>query len=402
VQSILIDNYFIYVYYTVEESYLFPELNLPVEDDSATVNRVSRWEVAWAQNIAVFGEDIIVDGIPSLAGNHQGGGMAFGPEGVGHLYISTGDGANAGLAAQAVERGIIPANHEAFSGNYRSQIKSSPNGKVLRVLLWNGSGTVGNPYYNPLDKSTWESRLYDYGYRNPFEISFDKSTSRLFVADVGAGAKEEITIAKPDGNAGWGKYEGFNTSTFSDTKVDPDTGAPFEMNYTNKPLMDYGHSGNALTRLLGEDGEPFTDVSNPIEGNSITGGIVLKNFGPYTDYYMFSDYTIGWLNLLSPDNTFTTNFAPTGTVSNAIDITQGPDGAIYVVTYFGDIHKITYEDTLGIASTDFPFNKATIIGYADMSGKKLTTLEYAASGVYLTYYEYNGAIGVKKELKLKN
>lgn len=352
VQSILLDSHYIYVYYTVEESYLFPELELPVGDNSATVNRVSRWEVAWSQNRTVFGEKIIVDGIPSLAGNHQGGGMAFGLDDLGQLYISTGDAASDEVIRnQAVDRGIIPQEHENFDGQYRSQIKSSPNGKILRVLLWNGKGFHTNPYYNANEPSSWMSRLYDYGYRNPFEISFSDS---LYVADVGKSDKEEITVAKPDANAGWGKYEGFDDNTWSSSVIDPDTGSPFEVNYTNKPILDYGHNGEPLTRLLGEDNEPFID-GNAIEGNSITGGVVLKEgFGPYTGYYVFSDYTRGWLNMISPNRDFTLNFSPSDTFSNTIDITQAPDGSLYLVTLFGKIYRVHNTETL--STEEFKIN----------------------------------------------
>jgi len=398
VESILVDKHFVYVYYTVEESYLFPDL--PIEDDSATVNRVSRWEVAWRQNITVFGEHILVDGIPSLAGNHQGGGLSFGKDGYGWLFISTGDGSNAGYSAEAVERGIIPEEHKSFEGRYRSQIKSSPNGKILRVVLWNGDGMVGNPYYDINNKSSWQSRIYDYGYRNPFRIFYDKAQDSLFVADVGAGTKEEITIAKPDGNAGWGKYEGFNENSFSTSIVNPDTNQPFEVDYQNKPILDYGHNGNPLTRLLGEDGQPFIDTANPIQGNSITGGVVLKEgFGQFTGFYMFTDYSNGAINLLSPDRTYTINFASPGTIFTPISIKQGVDGSVYVISLFGDIQRIYFEGSLSVDDKEF-FNRAKLVGYYDMLGRKLK--EPKSTGIYIALYELDGVRRTKKLIKLEN
>jgi len=359
-QSIVVDDFYVYTYYTVEESYLYPELNLPVDENSATVNRVSRWEVSWNQNVAVFGEDILVDSIPSLAGNHQGGGLALTNDQTGRLFISVGDGASAGYAEQAVERGIIPEELIEFDGRYRSQIKSTPNGKILCVNSFNGLAHFENPYYNVTDRESWLSRLYDYGYRNPFEISY--YNGKLTVADVGAGSKEEITVAKNDGNAGWGKYEGFNDYSFSDTKINPDTGSPFEVEYNNKPLLDYGHNGEALTRLLGEDNEPTTD-GNAIEGNSITGGTTITTaiFGnDLQESYIFTDFTRGWINaaVTLPDSSgelysYTVELYPSNTLSGPVDITQAPNGDIFIVNLFGvGIQIIKFQETLSIPTVE--------------------------------------------------
>lgn len=355
VQSILLGTHFIWVYYTVEESYLFPELELPVEDDSATINRISRWEVAWNQNIAVFGEDIIIgitpaDGIPSLRGNHNGGGMAWGPEGTGQILFSTGDSAGGDFSSQGVDRGIIPAEHEDFSGAYRAQIKSSPNGKVHRIRSWNGTGVVGNPNYDALNQSSWDSRMYDYGYRNAFDMCYDPVRDMAIVADVGAGSKEELTKVENDGNAGWGAHEGFNQRGWNNGILDPDTGAPFALIYNNPPLLDYGHNGNALTRVRALDDSVVEDTDNPIEGNSITGGVVLKDGFGYTSHYIWGDYTRGWLNIaILDDNNLissTINFAPASTYSATVDITQAPDGSLYIVRLFGGIDRIEFEETL--------------------------------------------------------
>ena len=376
-QSIVVDDFYVYTYYTVEESYLYPDLNLPVDEDSATVNRVSRWEVSWNQNVAVFGEDILVDNIPSLAGNHQGGGLALSNDQTGRLFISIGDGAQAGYAEQAAERGIIPEELIEFDGRYRSQIKSTPNGKILCVNSFNGLAHFQNPYYTVTDRESWLSRLYDYGYRNPFEISFHEG--KLTVADVGAGSKEEITIAKNDGNSGWGKYEGFNDYSFSDTKIDPDTELPFEVDYNNKPLLDYGHNGEALTRLLGEDNEPFVD-GNSIEGNSITGGTTITTsiFGnELQGSYIFTDFTRGWLNaaITLPDSSgemysYTIEIYPVNTFSGPVDVTQAPNGDIFIVNLFGvGIQTIRFDETLSVNSFDI---SKDLIYYSNINYLKIS------------------------------
>lgn len=382
VQDVVLNSHYIITGYTVEESVLFPELNLPVSDNSATIGRISRFEVSWSQNIALS-EDILIgttpsDGIPSLQGNHASLSLALATDGSGHLYVGTGDSSNAQYGQQAIERGIIPEGYDALDGRYRSQVLSQPNGKVLRVLAWNGDSVVGNPYYMPNDKRNHKSRLFDYGYRNPFRIDL-ASSNDLFIADVGAGSKEEITIAKNNGNAGWGKYEGFDEYSFNCCTINPDTNESFVVDYTNPPVLDYGHSGSALTRVQGSDGNPVIDQANPIEGNSITGGIVLKEgFGDYAGWYFFGDYTTGEINALSPDRTYTKNFAPAGTFNSVVDIEQAPDGSLYVVKLFGGIDRIYYEETLNVQQpnvTKFKMFPNPANDILNILGKNLTKIQ---------------------------
>ena len=387
IQNIVMDSHHIYVYYTVEESYLFFG---DVPENTATINRVSRWEISWSQNRTVGGEQIKIgvnpaDGIPSLAGNHQGGGMAFGDNGF--LYISTGDGANVPFADKAVEFGIIDEEYKNLSGNYRSQVLSQGNGKILKIQGWTGKGVSSNPYYSGSTPYSFKSRLFDYGYRNPFRITYSDS---IYVADVGDASREEITIAKSDGNAGWGKYEGFDELNFSSTISNPDTGQPFEINYTNPPLLDYGHNSNAETRLLNPNdfSSPFID-GNSIAGNSLTGGVVLKEgFGNYTGGYIFSDYTRGWLNIAMNGFDFTINFASEGTVNSAVDITQLSDGSVLVVKLFGGIDRISFDGNLSTPDHEFNYDLATV-KYFTMLGVELKDISNAASGIYIVEYYYN-------------
>lgn len=390
VQSILVDTHYIYAGYTVEESYAFPDLNLPIEDNSGTFGRISRWEVAWSQN-QTLSEQVIITGIPSLAGNHNSIAMAFGKDGDGTIYASIGDGASANYSQDAIDRNIIPSNLGGFDGRYRSQIKSTPNGKVLKFLKWNGWGHHQNPYYNAQDKTSWQSRLYSYGYRNGFSIAYDTSIDSCIVANVGGVKNEEIDYAKYDGNSGWGKYEGFSENNVSSQEINPDTGQPFEFDYNNPPLMDYGRKDNPLTRLRNPD-NPFdyiVDEDNPIGGNSIAGVIVLKEgFGDYTGWIMIGDYTTGALNLVAPDFSHTVNFAPEGSFNNTVAITQAPDGSVYITTLLGGIHRIYYEETLSTSDKEKPDVRELPLGIPyilfTMEGKIITrgiTDEYTYSQI---------------------
>lgn len=131
--------------------------------------------------------------------NHNGGGLAFGPDG--YLYIALGDGGSGG----------DPGN--------RAQNMMEYLGKMLRIDVNNGNPYAipqSNPYAgsNNARKEIWAS-----GLRNPWRFSFDRLTGDLWIADVGQNAFEEINFqpaaSKGGENYGWRCYEGneaFNTS----------------------------------------------------------------------------------------------------------------------------------------------------------------------------------------------
>ena len=109
--------------------------------------------------------------IPHPATNHNGGQLAFGPDG--RLYVSTGDGATSSNA----------------------QDLGSRLGKVLRL--------------DPRVTTTPE--IWAYGLRNPWRFSFDRATGAMVIGDVGEGTNEEIDVAPATGgNFGWSTCEGTN------------------------------------------------------------------------------------------------------------------------------------------------------------------------------------------------
>jgi len=130
--------------------------------------------------------------------NHNGGSMQFGKDG--YLYIATGDGGSGG----------DPQNN---AQNLKSHL-----GKILRVDV-NGTakGNYSIPADNPYATGTTGNlpEIYAYGLRNPWRISFDKESGKLFAGDVGQDEREEIDIITKGGNYGWRIKEGvdcFNPS----------------------------------------------------------------------------------------------------------------------------------------------------------------------------------------------
>lgn len=185
--------------------------------------------------------------------NHNGGQLAFGPDG--YLYFSVGDGGGAG-------------DKHGTTGN--GQNLNTLLGKILRIDVSKGSAYTivnnGVTYYIPLDnpfiRENTKPQIWAYGLRNPWRFSFDRKTGKLFCADVGQDEYEEINIIKKGGNYGWKIMEG--THCFDPKENCNKKG--LEM-----PINEYNHS----------------------VGKSVTGGYVYrgKSFPSFIGKYIFADWT---------------------------------------------------------------------------------------------------------------
>jgi len=123
--------------------------------------------------------------------NHNGGSLAFGPDGF--LYIGLGDGGSGG----------DPGN--------RAQNPSTPLGKILRVNVDEGD-PYAIPSTNPYAQGGGDPTVWALGLRNPWRFSFDRRTGALWIGDVGERQREEISWlpnrAPPLPNFGWNAFEG--------------------------------------------------------------------------------------------------------------------------------------------------------------------------------------------------
>ena len=121
--------------------------------------------------------------------NHNGGQLAFGPDGF--LYIGMGDGGSGG---------------DPY-GN--GQNRSINLGKILRLDVESRVSRYAVPPGNPFHNEVWS-----YGLRNPWRFSFDRATGDLYIADVGQEKYEEIDFqparSKGGENYGWNIMEGFH------------------------------------------------------------------------------------------------------------------------------------------------------------------------------------------------
>jgi glucose/arabinose dehydrogenase len=173
-------------------------------------------------------------------GNHNGGGLAFGPDGF--LLIALGDGGGGG-------------DPDKNGQNLQSLL-----GKILRIDV---DGTAGDKAYaipsdNPFaDGSEFrQPEIWLSGLRNPWRLSFDRATGDLWIGDVGQGEWEEIDVQRagaPGGtNFGWNRMEG--NHCFRQGCEDPALAIPAtEYDHDNGCTVIGGHvyRGTAQTALAG-------------------------------------------------------------------------------------------------------------------------------------------------------
>ncbi len=172
------------------------------------VNRVSAFVMS-GDSIDVATEQVLIDNISSVNGNHNGGDLDIGADG--YLYVSTGDA------------GGDPRGDSGSGGsNDAAQDLSLLNGKILRLDRLTGAPAPGNPLValgavrcgsrgnGPTTPGTWCQELYAWGLRNPFRFAFDPNTptTRFFINDVGQSTREEVDIGLAGANYGWNAREG--------------------------------------------------------------------------------------------------------------------------------------------------------------------------------------------------
>jgi glucose/arabinose dehydrogenase len=153
-------------------------------------SRISRFKRRDANHADPQSETVLLK-IDQPYNNHNGGQLAFGPDG--YLYIGMGDGGS--------------ANDPHGNGQNPAVLL----GKLLRIDVSHetGSQRYAIPRDNPFaGKSKFRPEIWAYGLRNPWRYSFDAANGRLYLADVGQDLVEEIDVIEKGGNYGWNIIEG--------------------------------------------------------------------------------------------------------------------------------------------------------------------------------------------------
>gem|GEM_PF-1545777 len=225
--------------------------------------------------------------------NHNGGMLAFGPDG--YLYIGLGDGGSGG----------DPQGH--------GQDVDTLLGSILRIDIDRTEGVKAYavPNDNRFVKGGGAPEIWAYGLRNPWRFSFDPITSQMWAGDVGQNALEEIDIIRPGGNYGWNIMEG-------DRCFRPSTGC--DRSGLEMPLAVYGRDS----------------------GCSVTGGYVYRGSRLSSLYgaYVYADYCSGRIWALRHDGLKVTEQVQVADTDLSISsFGEGPDGELYVVDHSGRIYR---------------------------------------------------------------
>jgi glucose/arabinose dehydrogenase len=241
-------------------------------------------------------EQVVIE-VDQPYSNHNGGHVAFGPDG--YLYFGLGDGGSGG----------DPQGH--------GQDRNDLLGSLLRLDLDHGlpySVPASNPFVGTAGA---RGELWNWGLRNPWRFSFDRANGNLYIADVGQNEWEEVDVQPASSaggeNYGWAVMEGDHCYK---------SGSCARAGLT-MPAIEYGHG----------------------DGCSITGGYVYRGTAipELAGTYFYGDYCNGWVRSFTYAGGIATNASSWPTLGTKQQITSfGEDarGEIYVVLASGTIYRI--------------------------------------------------------------
>jgi glucose/arabinose dehydrogenase len=269
--------------------------------DSAGDTVVARYRVSSDPDRADPSVDRVLLTVDQPYANHNGGHLAFGPDGM--LYIGLGDGGSGG----------DPHGH--------GQSRADLLGSLLRIDV-RPAGAYAIPPDNPfVGQPGARPELWDYGLRNPWRFSHDRANGDLYIADVGQNRREEVNVAPAASGGGKGLNYGWNvmegTQCFSPASGCHSAGL-------TPPALDYGHGGGAC---------------------SVTGGYVYRGAAlpALQGVYFYADYCAGWVKSFRYAAGQATELADWPQLAPGGNITSfGEDaaGELYVLTQQGGVYRV--------------------------------------------------------------
>ena len=264
---------------------------------------LSRFKVSNNPDIADPGSEQQVLKVEQPFGNHNGGRLRFGPDGM--LYLGLGDGGG------------------AFDPEGAGQDGGTLLAKLIRIDVDPSQGTYAIPADNPFTNNpAIEDEIWALGLRNPWRISFDGVTGDLYIADVGQNVWEEINVqaaSSPGGeNYGWSVMEGSECTG---------GGNACDKAGLTLPVSQYSHAG----------------------GNcSVTGGEVYRGqaYPNMHGMYFFGDYCTGnvWGLMRDGNNWVTSSLADTPYRISTFGL--GEDGSLYLSGIGDGIYLVSDGDVV--------------------------------------------------------
>jgi glucose/arabinose dehydrogenase len=264
--------------------------------DKAGDTRIERYRVSANRNVADPASASLVLHVRQPYSNHNGGLVAFGPDGM--LYVGMGDGGGGGDPEEA--------------GQDPLQLL----GKLLRIDV-DAAQPYGMPAGNPYaGKSGGRGEIWALGMRNPWRFSFDHTAKLLYVADVGQNRLEEVNVV-PAGQAG--VNYGWDVMEASDC-FEPGSGC--SRAGLTLPVLEYAHG----------------------DGCSITGGFVYRGqaIPGLQGHYLYADYCKGWVRSFryADGKAADKRSYPLPDVGNISSFGEDSQRELYVISHRGTVHRI--------------------------------------------------------------
>jgi Glucose / Sorbosone dehydrogenase/PA14 domain/Calx-beta domain len=261
------------------------------------------------------GSNNIRDYIATDADSHSIGALTFGPNR--ELYVSSGDGVSYNGSGTGDPR------------SRRAQDTKNLSGKILRINPDTGAGIAGNPFFNAADSQSNESKVYNWGLRNPFRTAIQPGTNELWMGDVGWNTWDEINRGAGQ-NYGWPYFEGGDGVSLKTPEKRTDAEA----------IAFYATNPNVTA--------PFIGISHFTENTQRSVAVVVGDFYKSNLYPSVYQNALFFTNA-SPDNSATGQSAVYALTFDAagnpqtpklfrpadpagiVQMKMGPDGYLYFV-----------------------------------------------------------------------
>ena len=293
-------------------------------DELACRQAIARFSVsAGDADIANPASRTEIMSIADRAGNHNGGDLAFGPDG--NLYWAMGDGGEQGDPNQFAQflwtRDLGNAAYSLLGKVVRINVDGT--GIISGEMCGAGTGPYTIPSDNPhIGTANSCDEIWHYGMRNPWRINFDRRTGESVVGDVGQGTWEEMNVrpARTPSNFGWRCFEA--NATFSSTGLC----SPPATNIVG-PVLAYQHN---------DGGGGFRC--------SISGGYRYRGpiFGMH-GVLTYADYCSGevWLGVQNPGTGAWTTSVWRDTNRSVVGFGEDEIGHLYVIDLSGGVYRFS-------------------------------------------------------------
>jgi glucose/arabinose dehydrogenase len=406
------NRHWVYFGYTVDPN------GDDVDNDPDHFVRVTRYKVSAAQsNVADLSTRQVLIGATWTTGivtthtSHTVGALRFAADKT--LLVACGEGAHHEVPADSggMDPGAFGPGKTDPSENigaFRARWLNAMGGKILRIDRDTGLGISSNPFWDG-NADSKRSRIYLYGFRNPFRFAIRPGTGStnvaagnpgvLYIGDVGMDTYEELDIATAPGkNFGWPCFEGApvqpdyqavahtvtgNTNVLCSASPNPESPNP-----PTSPVIWWHHNNEADSSLPGWG----------IGSTSIGGCFYSASQYPaaYRDRYYIADLFGGWIRKIDVDsNNNVTGWSEFITnASGPVDIEADPaSGDLYYIAFFPkQVRRIRYlgavdapevaqaQTRLSVTSRPNPFRAGTAIEFDLPDARHASLIVYDVRG----------------------